>query len=140
MRGWIAFGVGTLVVVLMAWDHLIGNQGDGDPFPVDAPTFGLAMGLAALTALGVTVVVRRANAATDVPTRPAVALAIGSLVTAPFLSWLAIPQVLAGGALLLGFDLLRAGRRGVAVAVLVAAVLALLFGVLGTAFPPVDTD
>jgi hypothetical protein len=140
VRRSIALGVGALVVILMAWDHLIGNRGDGDAFPVDPATFLLAIGLAVVTAGVVWLVVRRADATAKDPVAPALALAVAGIVTAVMVSWLAIPQVLAGGALMLGLDLLGAGRRGVGYAVIATATLTLLLGVLATAIPPVDND
>jgi hypothetical protein len=85
-------------------------------------------------------VVRRADATAKDPVAPAVALAVAGIVTAPILSWLAIPQVLAGGALMLGNDLLGTGRRRVGYAVIATATLTLLLGVLATAIPPVDNN
>jgi hypothetical protein len=138
----IAGGVTLLAVVLMAWDHLWGNEGGSqDEFPVDSGTFFLAVGLiviAALVVFGVTV--RRAVRRPETLHRAAlVHSAIAVLLAVPA-SWLGFPLVVAGGGIALGLRAMDGAHRRIAVVAIALGVLVLVFGVLGTAFPAGDGD
>jgi hypothetical protein len=136
----VALGVLALVTALMAWDHLIGNEGGADEFPVDPAAFVIAVAACLATAVvAFGVVLRRAT--TEPGTlRAALWLTGLAVVCAPFLSWLGIPQVLAGGGLEGGLRLVDLGRRRPGIAVVVVCCLVLLLGILGTAVPAGDGD
>lgn len=135
----IVAGVLVLVAALMAWDHLVGNEGGPDEFPVDPATFVLAMGASMVTTVVVLLVVRRV-ATEERAVRVALWLTGVAVVSAPFLSWLGVPQVLAGGGLASARRLGGSGHARIGIAVTALCGLVLLFGVLGTAFPPEDAD
>ena len=137
----VAGGVTMLAVALMGWDHLWGNEGGDQSFPVDAATFMLALGLiviAALLVFGVTVprAARREGGA-----HGAALLHSGvALLLAVPASWLGFPLVVAGGGIVLGRQALTGPRRRVAVAAIVLGILVVAFAVVATAFPPTDAD
>ena len=126
----------------MAWDHLVGNQrGTDDAFPVDSPTFFLSAGLIAVAAIvvfGRTVPRSLKNPASV--HRAALIHGVVALVLAVPASWLGFPIVVAGGAIALGLRVLDGPHRRVAFAAIALGVLVVVFGILGTAFPPADND
>ena len=130
----------VLVAGLLTWDHLIGNEnGAGDAFPVDPGTFGVALAVAlALAVLTFGVVVPRALQDGARVTTYAVVLAGLAVVTAPFATWFGIPQVLAGGSIVLGRASRAAGHHGAGTAAVVLSLIVLGFGVVATAFPPTE--
>ena len=143
-RGTLAIGLGAVIVALalMAWDHLFGNQrGTDDAFPVDAPTFFLTAGLivvAATVVFGVTV--PRSIKNPESVHRAALIHGVVALVLAVPASWLGFPIVVAGGAIALGLRALDGPHRRVAITAIVLGAVVVVFGILGTAFPPVDND
>jgi uncharacterized membrane protein YidH (DUF202 family) len=138
----VGLGATFLAVGLMAWDHLWGNQRDSDDsFPVDAGTFFLSLGLIVATAVlifGVTVPRSIRNA--DSIHRAAVIHGVIAVVLAIPASWLGLPVVVAGGAIALGVRALDGSHRRIAITAIALGVLVIMFGVLSTAFPPVDND
>jgi len=138
----VGLGVSLLAVALMAWDHLWGNQrGSENTFPVDSGTFFLSLGLivvAAIVVFGVTVPrsIRNPNSIH----RAAVIHGVVAVVLAIPASWLGLPIVVAGGAIALGVRALDGPHRRIAMTAIAMGALVVVFGVLGTAFPPVDND
>lgn len=132
----------VIALALMAWDHLIGNQAvTDDAFPVDAPTFFLTAGLIALAAIVVFgVTVPRAIKHPDSAHRAALIHGVVALVLAVPASWLGFPIVVAGGAIALGFRALDGPHRRVGITAIVLGAVVVVFGMLGTAFPPADND
>ncbi len=125
----------------MAWDHLIGNEsGSDDSFPVDLGTFVLSMALVlALAVLVFGILVPRALDAEGGVARYALIMAAVAVVTAPFLTWLGLPQVLAGGGLVLGLAARASGHSRAGTVAMVLSLLVLVFGIAATAFPA-DSD
>lgn len=142
--GALAVGLGAtlLAVALMAWDHLWGNQrGPDDSFPVDAGTFVLSLGLIAVTAVVVFgVTVPRSIKNPGSVHRAAVIHGVVAVVLAVPASWLGLPVVVAGGAIALGVRALDGPHRRIAMTAIALGALVMVFGVLSTAFPPVDND
>lgn len=134
---YVAIGVLALTTALMAWDHLFGNEGaSDDAFPVDPGTFVLSMALVLAFALLVFgILVPRTLRAEGNVTRYALIMAAVAVVTAPFLSWLGLPQVLAGGGLVLGLAARASGHSRAGTVAFVLSLLVLVFGVAATAFP-----
>jgi hypothetical protein len=132
----------VIALALMAWDHLVGNQrGADDAFPVDAPTFVLTAGLIAVAAIvvfGVTVP-RSINNPESVH-RAALIHGVIALVLAVPASWLGFPIVVAAGSVALGLRALDGRHRRVAMTAIALGLLVAVFGIFGTAFPPVDND
>ncbi len=141
-RAPVAGGVVLLAVVLMAWDHLWGNQrGPGDAFPVDLSTFLITVALIAATALVVFgITVPRAVGRPATLQRSALLHGCVALALALPASWLGFPVVVAGGAIVLGLDGREGGRRSPAIIAIGLGVLVLLVAVVGTAFPAADAD
>lgn len=143
-RGTLPIGLGAVIIALalMAWDHLIGNQrGTDDAFPVDAPTFFLTAGLivvAAIVVFGLTV--PRSIKNPERVHRAALIHGVVALVLAVPASWLGFPIVVAGGAIALGLRALDGPHRREAIAAIVLGAVVVVFGILGTAFPPTDND
>jgi hypothetical protein len=136
---WTAAAVVTLVVVLMAWDHLVGNEPGGtDAFPVDPPAFAISMLCTLATAAIVFGVV--APRALGNPSRApvwAAWLSGAALPLAVVAGWLGFPLVLAGGGVGLGLVARTTGIHSRwATAAIVVGVLVLVYGVLATAIPP----
>jgi hypothetical protein len=137
----VAGGVAVLAVALMAWDHLWGNEGGADSFPVDAATFLLALGLvvaAVLLVFGVTVP-RAARHASGSHKAALIHSGAAFLLAVP-LSWLGFPVVVAGGGIALGLQARTGPHSRVATAAVVLGVLVVAFAVIATAFPPTDAD
>lgn len=132
----------VIALALMAWDHLFGNQrGTDDAFPVDAPTFFLTAGLivvAAIVVFGVTV--PHPIKSPESVHRAALIHGVVTLVLAVPASWLGFPIVVAGGAIALGLRALDGPHRRVAITAIVLGAVVMVFGILGTAFPPADND
>ena len=143
-RGALPIGLGAVVIALalMAWDHLVGNQrGTDDAFPVDSPTFFLSAGLIAVAAIVVFgLTVPRSLKNPESVHRAALIHGVVALVLAVPASWLGFPIVVAGGAIALGLRVLDGPHRRVAFAAIALGVLVVVFGILGTAFPPTDND
>lgn len=134
---YVASGVLLLTTALLAWDHLIGNEGDSDDaFPVDLGAFVLSMALVlALAVLVFGILVPRALHAEDSVARYALIMAAVAVITAPFLTWLGLPQVLAGGGLALGLAARASGHSRAGTVAAVLSLLVLAFGIAATAFP-----
>jgi hypothetical protein len=133
----VAAGVTLLAVALMAWDHLWGNEGGSDSFPVDPGAFALAlalvMGTAALV-FGVTVPRARQ------PHRAGLVHSLVALLLTLPGAWLGFPIVVAGGGIALGLQALGGPHRRTAVVAIAIGALVLVFAVLSTAFPSQDVD
>jgi hypothetical protein len=138
----VGLGATLLAIALMAWDHLWGNQrGPEDAFPVDAGTFFLSLGLIAVAAIVVFgVTVPRSIKNPDSAHRAAVIHGVVAVVLAIPASWLGLPVVVAGGAIALGVRALDGPHRRVATIAIALGALVMVFGILSTAFPPVDDD
>ena len=138
----VAVGATLLAIALMAWDHLWGNQrGSEDSFPVDAGTFFLSLGLIAVAAVVVFgVTVPRSIRHPDTIHRAAVIHGVVAVVSAIPASWLGLPVVVAGGAIALGVRALDGPHRRVAITAIALGALVMAFGILSTAFPPVEND
>lgn len=138
----VGLGATVLAVALMAWDHLWGNQrGSEDSFPVDAGTFFLSLGLIAVATVVVFgVTVPRSINHPDSIHRAAVIHGVVAVVLAVPASWLGLPVVVAGGAIVLGVRALAGPHRRIAVTAIALGSVVMVFGVLSTAFPPVDND
>jgi hypothetical protein len=134
---YVASGVLVLIAALLAWDHLIGNEGDsGDAFPVDLGAFVLSFALVlALALLVFGILVPRALHAEGSVARYALIMAAVAVVTAPFLTWLGLPQVLAGGGLVLGLAARATGHSRAGTVAAVLSLVVLVFGIAATAFP-----
>jgi len=138
----IAGAVTLLAIALMAWDHLCGNErGSDDSFPVDPPTFFVTLALIGVTALvvfGFTVprAVRNPGSAH----RVALIHSGLALVLALPASWLGFPAVVAGGGIRLGIQALTGAHRRLAVVAIVVGLIVILFAIVATAFPSLDTD
>jgi hypothetical protein len=134
---YVATGVLMLTTALLAWDHLIGNEGDpDDAFPVDLRAFVLSMVLVLALALPVFgILVPRALHAEGSVARYALIMAVVAAVTAPFLTWLGLPQVLAGGGLVLGLAARASGHSRAGTVAAVLSLVVLVFGIAATAFP-----
>jgi hypothetical protein len=134
---YVASGVLVLITALLAWDHLIGNEGDSaDAFPVDLGAFVLSIALVlALALLVFGILVPRALHAEGRVARYALIMAAAAVVTAPFLTWLGLPQVLAGGGLVLGLAARASGHSRAGTVAAVLSLVALVFGIAATAFP-----
>ena len=125
----------------MAWDHLWGNQGGDDPFPVDPATFLLAFGLilvAAAVVFGVTVP-RAARGEGDSHRSALVHSVLAFLLAVPA-SWLGFPVVVAAGGIVLGLHARAGHHRGVATVAVIVGIFVVAFAVAATAFPPSDSD
>jgi hypothetical protein len=72
--------------------------------------------------------------------RAALIHALVALVLAVPASWLGFPIVVAGGAIALGLWALDGPHRRVAITAIALGALVVVFGILGTAFPPADHD
>lgn len=134
---YVASGVLVLTTALLAWDHLIGNEGDSDDaFPVDLGAFVLSMALVlALALLVFGILVPRALHAEGSVARYALIMAGVAVVTAPFLTWLGLPQVLAGGGLVLGLAARATGHPRAGTVAAVLSLVVLVFGIAAIAFP-----
>ena len=138
----VAMVATLLAIALMAWDHLWGNQrGSEDSFPVDAGTFFLSLGLIAVAAVVVFgVTVPRSITNPDGIHRAAVIHGVVAVVLAIPASWLGLPVIVAGGAIALGVRALDGPHRRIAIAAIALGALVMAFGILSTAFPPVEND
>ena len=138
----IAAGLVLLALVLMAWDHLWGNQdGSDDSVPVDPVTFVLSLGLI-LRAAGVVflVTVPRAARAPEKVHRGALWHSGVAAVLALPASWLGFPAVVAGGGIALGLRALGGKHPRLALVAILLGLVVVVLGILATAFPPSDPD
>lgn len=62
-------------------------------------------------------------------------MAAAALVTAPFLTWLGLPQVFAGGGLVLGLAARATGHSRAGTVAGVLSLVVLVFGIAATALP-----
>lgn len=95
----IGIGVIALVTVLMAWDHLWGNEpGAREPFPVDLGVFLVAM-VISLVCAGLVFLVLVPRTRVDLRRAPRRALWLSGLAVplALVAGWLGFPLIMAGG-------------------------------------------
>lgn len=138
----IAGAAALLAVVLMAWDHLWGNEGNSDEsFPVDAPTFFISLGLIAVAAgvvFGLTVPRGRTRSGSEA--RAAMVHSALAAVLALPAAWLGFPVVVAGAGVALGLDAMTGQRRRLGMAALALGLVVMVFVTVATAFPASDSD
>jgi hypothetical protein len=127
----IGAGVVVLVLVLMAWDHLWGNEPGGThPFPVDPPTFFISM-VISLACAGLVFGLVIPRVVHQVSTAPKWGAWLSGLAVplAVVATWLGFPLVLAGGGVAIGLVARNTGVRSRwATAAIVLGILVLILG------------